>query len=103
MYAVVEDGGKQYRVAEGDRIDVELRKASPDTTIEFDRVLFCNGGTPLVGSPYLPNVRVRGKVEAEIKGPKTIHYRFRRRENYERKVGHRQRYLRVRITDIIVS
>jgi len=103
MYAVIEDGGRQFRVAEGDRIDVDLRDLAPGAEIVFECVLFCNGGVPQVGTPYLDNVKVRGEVEAEVKGPKTIHYRFRRRKGSERKVGHRQRYLRVRIAEIAAS
>ena len=101
MYAVIEDRGKQYKVAEGDRIEIDLCDAAPGQVITFDRVLFCGGAeAPQVGAPAVDGVIVRGEVEAEIKGKKTVHYTLRRRKNSRRKVGHRQRYMRVRITEI---
>lgn len=101
MYAVIEDSGTQIKVAEGERIEVDLRKAAPGDVIEFDRVVFCSDGeTPLIGAPYVENARVCGEVESEFKAPKVISYKFRRRKASSRKKGHRQRYLRVRITEI---
>ena len=102
MYAVIEDSGTQLKVAEGERIDVDLRDATPGDVIEFERVLFCNGGeTAHIGAPYVEGARVRGEVEAEIKAKKVISFKFRRRKASSRKIGHRQRYLRVRITEIV--
>ena len=103
MYAIFEDGGKQYKVAEGERIEVELRKAGVGDVITFDKVLFLGGETAQVGAPHVANARVSATVEAEIKGKKVVSFKFRRREPYHRKVGHRQRYLRVLITGIAVS
>ena len=100
MYAVIEDQGKQYRVAEGDRIEIDLRDAKPGDTLEFDKVLFCGGESPRVGAPYVEKVTVRAEVEEEFKAPKVTHFDFRRRKGSRRKVGHRQRYLRVRITEV---
>jgi len=103
MYAVIEDSGCQHKVTEGERIDVDLRDASPGDVIEFDRVLFCSrDGDARVGTPYLEDVKVRGEVETEFKAKKVISYKFRRRKaSSAKKIGHRQRYLRVRITDIL--
>lgn len=103
MYAIIEDGGKQYKVTEGERIEVELRKANVGDVITFDKVLFLGGESAKVGAPYVDNARVSGTVEADIKGKKTISYKFRRREMYRRKIGHRQKYLQVRITGIAAS
>ena len=104
MYAIIEDGGKQFKVAEGERIDVELRKAAKaGDAIEFKRVLFLGGETPKVGAPCVENACVKGEVEAEIKEKKLISYKYTRREQYHRKVGHRQRHLRVRITQIVAG
>ena len=103
MYAIIEDGGKQYKVAEGERIEVELRDAAVGDQITFDKVLFLGGESAKVGAPYLENVSVSGTVEANTKGKKVVSYRFRRREMYRRKVGHRQKYLQVRITGIAAS
>lgn len=104
MYAVIEDGGRQFKVAEGDLIDVDLRDAAVGDVLAFDRVLFySNGDAQQVGAPTVENARVLGKVEAEIKGKKTTHFTLRRRKDSRRKVGHRQRYLRVRITEVVAS
>jgi len=103
MYAVIEDGGRQYKIAEGERIEVDLRDAKVGDTIEFGRVLFLGGEAPKVGAPCIENARVRGQVEAEVKDKKLISYKYRRRESYHRKVGHRQRHLRVRITEIVIA
>jgi len=102
MYAIIEDSGRQFKVAEGERIDVDLRAANAGDTLEFNRVLFLGGETPTVGAPYVENARVKGQVEAEVKAKKLISYKYTRREQYHRKVGHRQRHLRVRITEIVV-
>jgi len=104
MYAIIEDSGAQFKVTEGERIEVDLRDAKAGDAIEFDRVLFCGGEDgPQVGAPYLPDAKVRGEVEAEIKAKKVISYKFRRRKSSSAtKIGHRQRYLRVRITEILV-
>ena len=102
MYAIIEDGGRQYKVAEGDRILVELRDGKAGDAIEFDRVLFLGGAdAPKVGVPCIENAKVRAEVEAEVKAKKVISYKYRRREGYHRKVGHRQRHLRIRITQIV--
>ena len=102
MYAVIEDSGRQFKVVEGERINVDLREAKPGDPIEFGKVLFCGGETVRVGAPYIENAKVQGTVEAEIKAKKLISYKYTRREPYHRKVGHRQRYLRVLITQIAV-
>jgi len=104
MYAVIDDNGRQFKVSEGDRIAVDVRDAAPGATLEFDKILFCGSESAVrVGTPHVAGVKVLGEVEGEFKGPKTTHYTFRRRKKSERKVGHRQRYLRVRITKIAAS
>lgn len=104
MYAIIEDKGHQYKVAEGERVEVDLREANPGDTIEFDRVLFCSDTDELrVGTPYLENAKVRAEVEQQVKARKVVSYKFRRRKDSSRKVGHRQRYLRVRIKEIITQ
>jgi large subunit ribosomal protein L21 len=103
MYAVIDDQGKQYKVSEGDRIEIDLRDAAPGDVVEFDKILFCGDeGAPKVGAPYVENAKVTAEVEEEIKAKKVIHFTLRRRKGSRRKVGHRQRYLRVRITGISV-
>ncbi len=99
MYAVIETGGKQYRVQEGDIIDVEL--LGSDQNVAFDKVLFLHdGNAPKVGLPHLPECTVQAELVGEVKGPKVIAYKYKRRKNYRRTVGHRQRYSRIKITKI---
>lgn len=101
MYAIIRDGGHQYRVSEGDLIEVDLRAASPGTEVTFPEVLLCSDEEGLrVGRPIVSDVEVRGVVEREVKGPKLIVLRFRRRKGSQTRRGHRQRHLAVRITEI---
>lgn len=101
MYAIIETGGKQVRVAEGDVIDVELVSVKEGNAVEFDHVLFINDGSSIqVGTPHLSNCIVQGELMDEVKGPKVINFKYKRRKNCRRKVGHRQRYSRVKITKI---
>ena len=101
MYAVIEDKGKQYKVAEGDRIAVDLRPATPGDVITFDTVLlYSDTDGTRVGAPTVDGAKVLAEVEQEFKARKVVHFNFRRRQASQRKVGHRQRYLRVRVTQI---
>lgn len=101
MYAIIETGGKQYRVEQNDVIDVELLNSAQDGKIEFKTVLFVSQGSEMkVGSPYLAEFTVKGEVLGEVKGPKVIAFKYKRRKRYRRKVGHRQQYSRVKITEI---
>lgn len=105
MYAVIEDRGKQYKVAQGDSLAIDLHDgAAPGDTITFDKVLFCSSEEGAqVGDPTIAGAKVLARVEDEFKGKKTVHFVFRRRKASQRKTGHRQRYLRVRITEITTS
>lgn len=105
MYAIIETGGKQYRVEKGDVIDVELLEPLSGGQIAFNNVLFLSSdtsssATPQVGTPYIPQGIVRGELMGEVKGPKEIAFSYKRRKGIRRKVGHRQRYTRVKITEI---
>ncbi|HEY2810659.1 MAG TPA: 50S ribosomal protein L21 [Rhabdochlamydiaceae bacterium] len=102
MYAIIESGGKQYRVEKGDVIDVELLESQSGQKVEFKHVLFLNtGDAAKIGSPYISKSAVHGELIQEVKGPKVIAFKYKRRKPVRRKVGHRQRYSRVKITDII--
>jgi large subunit ribosomal protein L21 len=104
MYAIIEDSGRQYKVQQGDAIEVDLRPVEQgQQTMEFDRVLMV-GGTdePKVGTPLVEGAKVVGQLAGEVKGPKIDVIKFRRRKGYRVKIGHRQRYLRVTISDIQV-
>lgn len=103
MFAIIETGGKQYRVTRGDVIDVERQPTSGKKVqkIEFDRVLMVSGeGGVKVGSPVLSDARVSGTVLDEVRAPKVKVFKKKRRKGYRRTSGHRQNLLRVRIQDI---
>lgn len=102
MYAVIEDSGQQFRVREGDVLDVDLRELAEDAReIEFDRVLLVRDETTRIGTPLLDKARVVAEIlDPEAKGPKVHHYYWRRRKASRRKIGHRQKYLRVQIKSI---
>jgi large subunit ribosomal protein L21 len=104
MYAVIETGGKQYRVEPGEVIDVErLQAAGEDGAVEFDQVLLVAGeGGLSVGTPALPGVRVRATLLGEVRGPKLRVFKMKRRKQYRRTRGHRQDLCRVRIDEIAV-
>ena len=102
MYAIIETGGKQYRVEKDDIIDVELLDANAGEKVEFKNVLFVHGaGTTKIGNPNLAKSAVHGEYLQEVKGPKEIAFKYKKRKPFRRKVGHRQRYTRVKITEII--
>ncbi len=104
MYAIIEDSGQQFRVAEGDVLDVDLRDLTEDATeIEFDRVLLISSdGDVKVGTPLVEGAKVVAKVvNAEQKGQKLHIYRWRRRKASRRKTGHRQKYVRVQVSKIV--
>ena len=99
MYAIIETGGKQYRVEEGDELDVELLKTEGE--IKFDKVLFIHDGDkPKVGLPHVEKWTVHAQLIGEVKGPKVIAFKYKKCKNYRRTVGHRQKYSRIKITKI---
>ena len=103
MYAVIETGGKQYRVQPGDIIDVELLPAvtEEEPEVVFDRVLLVgDGGDLQVGDPVVEGAQVHGERLRELRGPKVTIFKMKRRKGYRRKNGHRQDLLQVRIKDI---
>lgn len=103
MYAIIETGGKQYRVEQNDIIDVErLPEAEAGQPVEFKNVLFLNDGKhPKVGSPYVAGSVIKGELLMDSKGPKVISFKYKQRKGVRRKVGHRQKYHRVKITEIV--
>jgi len=103
MYAIIETGGKQYKVQPGQVIEVEKLDAEPGK-ITFDRVLMCSDGeTVKVGTPLVAKATVKGELLGDIKGPKVIAYKKRRRKDSDVKRGHRQIAARVRIDEIAVK
>jgi large subunit ribosomal protein L21 len=101
MYAIIETGGKQYRVENGDVLDVELDARSEADTIEFNNVLLVGGGDDVrVGDPHVADARVSAVAVAEVRAPKVLVFKKKRRKGYKRTQGHRQNLLRVRIEAI---
>ena len=101
MYAVIETGGKQYRVSPGQTVEVELLPAEPGATVTLERVLMVSAdGRTLVGQPTVPGAHVVGTVAREGRGPKVIVFRYKSKKRYRRKTGHRQDYTYLTITDI---
>jgi large subunit ribosomal protein L21 len=102
MYAIIETGGKQYRVEKDEVLNVELLDSEPGQAVEFTKVLFINNGKDIkVGAPYVAKSSVKGELISEIKGEKVISFKYKRRKGIRRKVGHRQKYHKVKITEIV--
>ena len=100
MYAVIESGGKQHRVHEGEALRLEKIEAAAGDTIEFDRVLMLGGETPRIGAPLVAGARVTAQVLDHGRHPKLRIVKFNRRKHYRKETGHRQWYTEVRITGI---
>jgi large subunit ribosomal protein L21 len=104
MYAIIETGGKQYRVKPGDAFQVEKLKAEPGEKIEFDKVLLVRDGDQVkIGTPYLETARVFGTVVESGKGPKVITFKFKAKKDYRKKQGHRQPYTLIEIGSMVVD
>ncbi|MGE5508483.1 MAG: 50S ribosomal protein L21 [Chitinophagales bacterium] len=101
MYAIVETGGKQYRVTEGDIISVEKLGAAPGQQVILDQVVLVGDGDRVtVGKPHVDGVKVVGTVVAEGKSKKVLVFRYKAKQNVRRKRGHRQPFTRVRVEKI---
>jgi large subunit ribosomal protein L21 len=107
MYAIVEQGSKQYKVAVGDKLEIELADVAPDaTTIEMNKVLFIGGeGSSRIGTPYIEGAKVVASFKATaaegvVKGPKLFVTTFRRRKNSQKRIGHRQKHMQITIDKI---
>jgi large subunit ribosomal protein L21 len=102
MYAVIQTGSKQYKIEENSILEVEL--LDNDKKVELKEVLLCNDGKKtLIGNPYVSNCKIEAEIIKETKGDKVIAYKYKRRKNYRRKVGHRQKYSQVKITKIALT
>jgi large subunit ribosomal protein L21 len=105
MYAIIETGGKQYRVQPGDTIAVERLAGEPGEVLELDRVLLVSGddAQTRIGTPSVPGARVRAEVVEHKRADKIIVFRYKSKVRYRRKTGHRQHLTRLRITDIVLD
>ena len=105
MYAVIRTGGKQYRVAADDVIEVERLKGEPGDKLELGEVLLLGGGEgdPQIGAPLVSGAMVAAEVVEHRRGEKIIIFKKKRRQNYRRKRGHRQELTIIRIVDILAN
>lgn len=102
MYAVIETGGKQYRVAPGQTIEVDTIAGDVGADVEFDRVLvLSNDSQELVLGDALKTARVRGKIAGHGRGDKVLVFKFKRKKQYKRTIGHRQNFTRVQVQEIL--
>jgi large subunit ribosomal protein L21 len=100
-YAIIEDGGKQYKAVIGDSIDVDRYPLEVGEEIDMDRVLLISDGENVkVGTPFIQGAKIQATVVAQVKGPKVIVFRYKPKERIRTKTGHRQKYTRVRIDAI---
>ncbi len=102
MYAVIETGGKQIRVQQGDSIFVEKLDAKEGDLVTFDKVLLVGGEKTKVGTPYLKNATVTATVEKQARARKVVVFKFKPKTTYRKKQGHRQPYTKVKIEEIKV-
>ena len=100
MYAVIQTGGKQYRVQQGDVLRVEKLAGDKGATVKFDKVLMLGGDAVKVGQPFVAGASVTATVVVQDRAKKIIVFKFRKRKNYHRKYGHRQPFTELRITGI---
>ena len=101
MYAIIETGGKQYKVEEGSVIFVEKLEVAEGESVTFDKVLaVANGDDLTIGTPVVAGAKVVGKVAKQGKAKKIYVFKMKRKKNYRRKIGHRQPFTKIEITKI---
>jgi large subunit ribosomal protein L21 len=101
-YAIVEDGGKQYKAVEGGSIDVDHFESEPGEQIDLARVLLiANGEQITIGTPLIEGAKVQATVIDQVKGPKIVVFRYKPKKRYRVKTGHRQKYTRLMIDTIV--
>jgi len=101
MYAVIKTGGKQYQVTEGDVIQVDLMQGQPGDPVEIDDVLMVKTDSDVkIGTPMVKGAKVSATIMDHVKGKKIVVFKFKRRKDYRRKQGHRQKYTKLRIEAI---
>lgn len=101
MYAVIATGGKQYRVAKGDTIQIEKLDVEEGSSVDFENVLMVGEGESVkIGAPYVEGCTVKATVTSQMRGEKIEIMKFRRRKHHQKRTGHRQYLTQIEITDI---
>ncbi|MDG5786842.1 50S ribosomal protein L21 [Evansella sp. AB-P1] len=100
MYAIIETGGKQVKVTEGQEVYIEKLDVAEGDAVTFDRVIFVGGEETKVGAPYVEGATVSGKVDKQGRAKKLTVFKYKAKKNYRRKQGHRQPYTKVTIEKI---
>ncbi|MDF7808567.1 50S ribosomal protein L21 [Pontiellaceae bacterium B12219] len=99
-YAVIETGGKQYRVQQGDVFDVELLTAEEGARVEFDALAVSNGTELSIGTPVVDGAKVKVSIVENLRGKKIYSFKKKRRKGYRRKIGHRQELTKIKVEEI---
>jgi len=99
-YAVIETGGKQYRVQKGDVLDVELLGEEAGSAVEFDALAVSDGSELSIGTPLVDGVKVKASVVEDLRGKKIYSFKKKRRKGYRRKIGHRQDLTKIKVEEI---
>lgn len=100
MYAVIQTGGKQYKVEQGDVLYIEKLDAAAEQTVEFDVLMLVDGDKTTIGTPVVEGTKVTAKVLAQGKAKKVLVFKYKAKKNIRRKTGHRQPYTKVEIVSI---
>src|SRR4030042_280131 len=104
MYAIIETGGKQYKVSPGRTVDVERLNAAEGSTVELDKVLLVSDGQTIkTGTPILQGAKVIATSKGEFKGKKILVFKFKAKTRYRKKTGHRQLYTRLLVDKIVAD
>jgi large subunit ribosomal protein L21 len=103
-YAIVEDGGKQFKAVEGSTIDIDRYQAEPGEQIDLDHVLMVVDGEQIqIGTPYVEGATIKATVESQVKAPKLVVFKYKPKQRYRVKTGHRQKYTRLMINSIKIG
>jgi large subunit ribosomal protein L21 len=101
MYAVIETGGKQYRATPGEAIEVESLAGDVGAEVEFAKVIAVVDGDSVKAGAAAQGARVKGTIAAQGRGEKTLVFKFKRKKQYKRTIGHRQNFTRVTVNEIV--